>query len=266
LARGRFFADYDHVDRVIVLGQAVARELSAPGVGVGETVLLGMNPITVVGVLEPQGVNFAGEDEDHQVFIPLASYVRRIANRPWLNHVYLRLRSGANSESFVRRVGTVLRDRHERRRDQVDDAIVRNLADVAAEQTSLLATTTWAVTATSGLLLIMGVVGIATLMLLVVRQRRSEVGLRRALGATPADIAVQFFLEGETLATVGVFAGVLVGGGLSLLISALARTPVEVDAKLPLIGAAASLIASAVACLVPAISAALLDPANALRS
>jgi putative ABC transport system permease protein len=98
-----------------------------------------------------------------------------------------------------------------------------------------------------------------------VRQRRGEIGLRRALGATPLDIAVQFLLEGMTLATLGVLAGL----GLGLLAQALASrwssVPLGFDAALPAIAALVSLGVSVAACLVPAVLAARLEPAVALR-
>jgi putative ABC transport system permease protein len=115
------------------------------------------------------------------------------------------------------------------------------------------------------LLLVLGAVGIGTLMLLVVRQRRGEIGLRRALGATPLDIATQFLLEGITLATLGVLGGL----GLGLLAQIVAMhwssTPLEYDATLPTIAALVSLGVSIAACLVPAVLAARLEPAIALR-
>src|SRR5437660_1014964 len=86
--------------------------LVTEGVRPGQLVSLGAVPYQVVGVLSPQGVNFAGEDEDRQAFIPLDAYRRRVANRPWLNHLYLQLERGADSAAIVRQVDRVLRERH----------------------------------------------------------------------------------------------------------------------------------------------------------
>jgi len=265
LARGHFFTPSESQERVIVLGHAVSRELAPQGVRPGETVLLAGQPYTVSGVIGPQGINFAGEDEDRQVFIPLETYRKRIANRPWLTHLYLQLAPEADSARVVERVQQLLRARHGRLVGQVEDALVRDLADMAAQQSGLRTTAAWAVSITSGLLLVLGAVGIGTLMLLVVRQRRGEIGLRRALGATPLDIAVQFLLEGMTLATLGVLAGL----GLGLLAQAVASrwssVPLGFDAALPAIAALVSLGVSVAACLVPAVLAARLEPAVALR-
>ena len=86
------------------------------------------------------------------------------------------------------------------------------LATIAsARQSSLSAAAVWVVSLISGLLLVLGVVGIATLMIQTVRQRRGEIGLRRAVGATPFDVAVQLFMEAMGLAGLGVIGGLLVG-------------------------------------------------------
>lgn len=74
LSRGRFLQSGDEGQRVIVLGQGASRELNPLGVQPGGIVLLGGHPYEVIGIVEPQGVNFAGEDEDHQAFIPLDTY------------------------------------------------------------------------------------------------------------------------------------------------------------------------------------------------
>jgi ABC-type antimicrobial peptide transport system permease subunit len=264
LARGRFLEPADAGERVIVLGHSVAYELS--DARLGAVVYLGGNPYTVVGILDSEGVNFAGEDEDHQAFISVETYQQRIANRPWLSHLYLQIGADADPGQMVQQVTGLLRDRHGRWRDQVDDVIVRDFAELTAQQTGLLTTAIWAVSVTSALLLAMGTIGIATLMMLVVRQRCTEIGLRRALGATPWDIAFQFFVEGILLAIVGVLSGVGIGVAASVILSKSMATPASFDASLALIGVAVSLSAGAAACLIPAISAARLEPAAALRS
>jgi putative ABC transport system permease protein len=219
-----------------------------------------------VGVLEPQGVNFAGEDEDRQVFIPLEAYRRRIANRPWVSHIYLQLDSAADSAGIARMVQERLRQRHGRWPDQVEDAVVKDFADLVARQADVLTTLSWMVALISAILVIMGAVGIATLMLLVVRERWAEIGLRRALGATPADVGWQFFAEGMVLSATGVLAGLLLGGGLVWAISRLLATPVGLDPVLPAISMAISLGAGALACAIPALLAARLEPSDALRA
>lgn len=265
LDHGRFFGPEDDGERVIVLGNAVSRELRPQGIRPGEVVFLGGNPYTVIGVLQPQGVNFAGEDEDHQVFIPLITYQHRVANRLWLTHLYIQLSPDADSERAVEAIQKRLRERHGRWDYQVSDVVVRNLADLAAEQSELLMTVVWVVAVTSGLLLLMGVVGITSLMMLVVRQRRAEIGLRRALGATPADIAFQFFIEGIALAGTGILIGLGLGVSGSLIAAHVFSGDAAWNSTLPLLGIFVSMTASTVACVVPAVIAARLEPSVALQ-
>jgi putative ABC transport system permease protein len=131
IAKGRFLAGNDEGQRVIVLGNAASRELDPEGARLGAVVWLGGQPYEVVGILHPLGVNFAGEDEDHQAFIPLDTYRHRVANRWWLSYLYLQVAADADSANTLRKVVKVLRARQSRFGDQVDDVIVRDMAEVA---------------------------------------------------------------------------------------------------------------------------------------
>jgi len=265
LAQGRFLIPDDGSDRVVVVGDAVSRELSAPTLQPGRVVMLAGHPYRVVGVLDPRGVNFAGEDEDHQVFIPLETYRRRIANRPWITYLYAQLTSDANSGDAVREMLQVLRDRHNLRREEADDVIVRDIADVASQQSSLSDAALRIVSVTSALLLVLGVAGIATQMVQVVRQRRSEIGLRRALGARPSDVAVQLFMEGMGLAGAGVLSGLVVGT-VGVLVGRLFGMALTIDPFLVALTVLLSVAVSGIACVTPAMMAARMEPAASLRS
>lgn len=265
LAHGRFFMADDTSERVIVVGHAVSRELSPQGLRPGHTVTVAGQPYEVVGILHPRGVNFAGEDEDHQVFIPLDTYRRRIANRPWITFLYVQLKGDTNSSEAVRQMLQVFRDRHELRSDQVDDVVVRDIADVAAQQSSLSEAALRIVTVTSALLLVLGVAGIATLMVQVVRQRRPEIGLRRAIGARPSDVAIQLFMEGMGLAAAGVLSGLTIGILGILLIRILFGLALGIDPLLVVLTVLLSVGVSGMACLAPAMIAARMEPAAALR-
>jgi putative ABC transport system permease protein len=264
-ADGRFLRDDDDAERVVVLGHAVSRELRPQGVRPGEVVWLGGQPYETVGILQSRGVNFAGEDEDRQVFIPLDTYRRRVANRLWLNHLYVQVAPGADSAQAVRDIIRLLRVRHDRFDSQIDDVIARDMAEAATQQSRLSATAIWIVSLTSGVLLLLGVAGIATLMVQTVGQRKGEIGLRRAVGATPFDVAIQLFLEAMILAGAGVIGGIVMGMAGALVGEALWGNMVTIDGILLLLTSLASLLVSSIACLVPASMAARLEPAAALR-
>ena len=264
-ARGRFLNATDQADRTVVLGDAVSRELNPEGVRPGDIVWLGGQPYETVGILKPQGVNFAGEDEDRQAFIPLETYRHRVANRAWLSHLYLQVDTDADSAETAREVVRLLRARHDRFDGQIDDVIARDMAEAAAQQSNLSAAAIWVVSLTSGVLLVLGVAGIATLMVQTVRQRVGEIGLRRAVGATPADVAVQLFLEAMTLAAAGVVGGVIVGIAGAAVGQTIWGRLVTVNSAVLFLTCVTSLAVSCVACLVHALMAARVEPAAALR-
>ena len=266
MARGRFFAPAEAGQRVIVLGHAAYAELHSADTLPDQEIFLGSTSYQIVGVVAPQGVNFAGEDEDRQAFVPLETHAQQIANRPWLDALYLQLTPTADSARTRRQVEDLLRDRHGRWPDQVPDVVVRDFADLAAQQSDLLTAITAAVLVTSVLVVLMGAAGIAALMVLVVRSRRVEIGLRRALGATPADVALQFFTEGIALASAGVLAGLALGLGALWTVSGVREAALPIDARLVLGSAAFSLASAVIACAIPAIQAARLEPSAALRS
>jgi putative ABC transport system permease protein len=266
LAEGRFLSAADGRERVIVIGHAITTELASQSIHLGDSVYLGLSAYRVVGILEPQGVNFAGEDEDRQVFVPLNAYQLLIANRPWLSHIYLQLSPDSDAPTTLIQIQDVLRNVHGRWRDQVDDVIVRDFADLAARQTTLLTTATWVVSVTTALILILGVAGIAALMLAMVRERRTEIGLRRALGASRVDAGLQFFVEGIALASIGVISGL----ALSLLGASAAvhlmHLPVQTDFRLFLWSAALSVATTSVSCAFPAVVASRVEPGVILRT
>jgi ABC-type antimicrobial peptide transport system permease subunit len=265
LEDGRFLKRGDEGERVIVLGNAVGRELAPQGIPLGEILFLGGSPYTVIGILRPKGVNFAGEDEDHQVFVPLETYRRRIANHLWLSHLYVQVPSDTSPQRTVEAIQGLLRERHKRWDYQVDDVLVRNLADLAQGQSELLTTVVWVVSVTGVLLLLVGVAGISTLMMLVVRQRRAEIGLRRALGATPGDIAFQFFCEGIVLAALGIISGLVFGIIGSVVAAQTLSAEIQWTSQLPALGIILSLISSTIACIIPSLVAARLEPSVALQ-
>jgi putative ABC transport system permease protein len=182
-----------------------------------------------------------------------------------LSHLYLQVSADADSSATLRDVVRLLRARHNRLGDQIDDVIARDMAEVAAQQSHLSAAAVWVVSLISGLLLVLGVIGIATLMIQTVRQRRGEIGLRRAVGATPLDVAVQLFMEAMGLAGLGVLGGLIVGMAGAVIGQMVSGASVAVEVWLLLSTVLASLLVSGLASLVPALIAARVEPAAALR-
>lgn len=212
LRDGRFFDDEDDqaARRVVVLGARVADQLADPDI-VGKQVRLRGIPFDVIGVLAPKGV-LADGDEDDEVLIPTRTAQRRMFNTPWLSAIYISAADPGTVAATESAIGQLLVQRHPPRIGrravfEIQDAsryfaMERRTTDALASLTTGLA----------GVALGVGGTGIMALMLLSVRERTSEIGLRVAVGATPRDIVVQFLLESLILALAGWVFGVALGG------------------------------------------------------
>jgi len=212
VAAGRFFdADDDRLSRrVVVLGSRVATTLF-DGDPVGREVSIRGLPFDVIGVLAPKGV-VADGDEDNQVVVPMRTALRRVFNADWLNAVFVSATDAQATGATEAQIGELLGQRHRPGRDGQPDFEIQNTARLFGLQQRAADSLSKLSTGIAGISLVVGGVGIMGLMLLSVKERTSEIGLRRAVGATPRDVLVQFLLEASALAFGGWALGILLGG------------------------------------------------------
>jgi putative ABC transport system permease protein len=271
LRAGRFFdaEDEDDARRVAVLGARVAERLfgDEPAAALlGQDLRLRSIPFEIVGVLEAKGVLADGSDEDNMIVIPIRTALRRVFNVPYLSTVFVTVRDVRDGgmpgqmDAAQAEIGALLRDRHR----LADDFAIQDKAKLLASQKEAAATLTLFTAGLSGLALLVGGTGILALMLLSVKERTGEIGLRLAVGARPRDILVQFLAEATALALGGWLAGVAVAalgtGGLALGTSWKVAVPVGAL----LASLAMALITGLGFGAVPARRASLLPPIRAL--
>lgn len=199
--RGRFFdADDDrNARRVVVLGSRIGERVTVGG----ELRIRGVS-FDVIGILEEKGVSADGSDEDNQVLIPIHTAMRRVFNTTWLTTVFVR--SVDDIGAAQREIAELLRQRHGR-----DDFGVQNTTKFLSMEKQTADFLTMLGTALAGVALVVGGTGILALMMMSVRERTSEIGLRLAVGATPRDILVQFLFEATLLAIGGWMTGLTIG-------------------------------------------------------
>lgn len=265
---GRFF-DADEVQgaqRVAVVGQTVLTNLATGRGVVGEIIRVGNVPFEVIGILEPKGVNYAGIDEDDQIFIPVNTALRRLFSLTYLGSLYIQAKDERLMGTAARQVMELLRERHRIRGDRPDDFTLQTQAEIleAAQETSQ--TFSLLLGSIAGISLLVGGVGILAMMVISVRERTREIGVRRAVGARRRDILLQFILEATTLSLTGGFVGSLVGVAGGFILSRVTGWPTAISP-------AGILLAFGVAAAVgvffgayPARRAARLDPIVALRA
>lgn len=262
VASGRFLpADDPRTARpFVVLGAKVARELFPGANPLGQRLQVGDQPARVIGVMEAKGF-VLGFDMDDTVYIP-AVRALDLFEREGLMEIDVLYRQGYAPEEVTAAIRRLLVNRH----GQEDFTITtqEQMLEVLGEVLSML---TVAVGALGGISLLVGSVGIFTVMTIAVRERTAEIGVLRALGASRRRILVLFLLEGTLLAALGGCGGLLGGAVIAWLIHALVPLlPVHTPWTFVLLAELLAMVIGVVAGILPARQAAALDPVQALRS
>ncbi|MEF2145921.1 MAG: ABC transporter permease [Desulfovibrionaceae bacterium] len=231
-ALGRFFteAENNRRDKVVVLGQEIAQRLfGEPGQAVGKQVFIYRAGFRVVGVMEAKGSDLAGVNQDEQVFMPLSTYQRRASNVDFIGGVYCNLADGADVSGVRKSCREILRGRHKLAPGAPDDFSMLEAKDVIQLQRQALDLMQTLGLITSTISFAVGGLGILSIMILMVRARRMEIGIRRAVGGKRSDIVRQFMFESGLLATCGGAAGVVVCLGLVLAFASFTAFPLVLE-------------------------------------
>lgn len=269
IASGWFFSQRDNrvSDRVAVLGQAVAENLFGDRDPLGAIIRMGKVPFEVVGVMEPKGTNIYGTDQDDQILIPINTALRRVFNQDHVEAIYLQIDRQEEMVAAEEKVKELLRQRHRLTSgDKQDDFTVESQTDLieAEEETSNTFTTLTA--SIAGISLIVGGIGILAVMLLSIRERRQEIGLRMAMGARRQDVRLQFLFESAFLSVGGGLIGILLGVSASVLLKWILTWSMVISLFSIVLSFGFSLLIGLVFGVYPAYRASLLNPIDALRS
>ena len=262
VAFGRFLPDttLDEARSFAVLGAKMHRELFRGENPLGARIRIGTDSFRVIGVMEPKG-QMLGFDLDDTLFIPV-SRAQEIFNREGLMEIDVRFRTGERSTHVAEAITKLMIARHGQ-----EDFSITTQDKMLEVLGSIIGILTAGVAAIGAISLLVGAVGVGTIMTIAVAERTGEIGLLRAVGARRRDVLGSFLAEAALLGAVGGLAGValaaLVVGALSLAFPAL---PLSI--AWPYAGAALGLSVAIgiVAGLLPAARAADLDPLTALRA
>ena len=262
VAQGRFLPEDKAAGAraLAVLGSKVSRELFGTTNPLGRRIRIGGERYRAIGVMAAKG-QMLGFDLDDTVYIP-ASRALAMFNRESLMEIDVLFAAGSNADTIAERIRTLLISRH----GSQDFTIVTQtqMLDVLG---SVLGVLTLAVGAIGGISLLVGGVGITTIMTIAVRQRRSEIGLLRALGTERGWIMGLFAIEATLLGAIGGIAGVILGSGGAWLLEALipqlpTHTPMAYVILAEVLASAIGLLSG----ILPARQAARMDPIEALHA
>ena len=263
IREGRFFnrSEEQHAERVAVLGARVADALFPGESAVGQTILVGTVPFDVCGVLERKGMAADGSDQDGQIFAPVQTVLRRVANATWLNQIFIRVRDPEEMAPVTARLANMLRIRH---RSAVDDFDIQNTSRLVALQAQAVQSLDLLTAAIGVAALTIAGGGIMALMFVSVRERISEIGLRMAVGAEPRDILMQFLSEAAVLMVTGWAIGVGIGSAVAVGLAAATGWPMAPPAGVLATSLAVALSTGPLFGALPARRAATLTPVQAL--
>jgi putative ABC transport system permease protein len=262
VASGEFLPpdDLERARAVAVIGATVHREMYGGENPLGDRIRIGGSRFLVVGVMESKG-QMLGFDLDDSVFIPTASGLE-LFDRQGLQEIDVLYAEAAPLDEVVAGITRILTARH----GAEDFTIVtqQQMLDVLG---SIVEVLTLGVAALGGISLLVGGVGIFTIMTIAVRERTAEIGLLRAIGATRARIAQFFLSEAILLAAVGGLLGLLLG--LAIVLGArlaVPGLPVSLSPLYATVAEAIAILIGLVAGVLPARHAAALEPLDALRT
>jgi len=264
---GRFLSEDDSskLARVVVIGRTIQRDLFEDEDPVGKQIILGTNPFEVIGVLEPRGTAAVGVDMDSRMIIPLSTGQKRVFNQDYLLMIKVVLHDASQMTDSVEDVRALLRERHHLQSGVEDDFTIVTPTQVMNIASKLSSTFSIFLVLVSGISLIVGAIVIANIMFIAVNERRSEIGIRRAVGARKRDILLQFLFESVSVATIGGILGIILGlAGLKLL-SGFMKMPSAILWQPIVLALFSAIIVGLLAGIQPAKKAANLNPIDALR-
>jgi putative ABC transport system permease protein len=264
--QGTFLTDVsvDQDLRVAVLGASTAEDLGLGAADVGSEISIAGIPFKVIGILQAKGGS-GFQDPDDQIMVPVGTVQKYFVGGDSVRTIGVSVAQADQMDATKTELTALLRDRHELAAGADDDFNVFDQTQLLEAASSISGTLTLLLGGIASISLVVGGIGIMNIMLVSVRERTREIGIRKAVGARKRDILAQFLVEALTLSLLGGLIGIVVGLSVSALIGRIAGWGFAFSPSTIAAAVLFSLAVGVVFGVWPARQAARLDPISALR-
>ncbi|MDD3846890.1 MAG: ABC transporter permease [Syntrophorhabdaceae bacterium] len=267
LAAGRYFTAQEdaNAEKRAVIGYKVFENFFPGEDPIGKNILIFRVPTEIVGVMKEKGTDFAGQDQDLQVYVPLNAFMRRYSNVDHIKGIYVQVQDGYSLTGMKSSLRGFIRKIHNTKPEQKDDFSIFSMEDILRTQEEGIRLVSVLTIIASTVSFLIGGLGIFAIMLLSISERKMEIGIRRVVGSKKRDIIIQFLSESVIVALVGGICGILAGFLITIIVDIIGGFPMVFSMNIPL-ALGISMVIGVLAGIYPAMEGTKYEPVKALYS
>lgn len=269
LKTGRIFTNIENkkADKVAVIGSDAAHSLFRNEDPINKTILINKIPFKVIGILNAKGLGAELGNIDNIVMVPVKTALRRLFNLDYLNKIYIGVDKLENLKMVGKEAAEILRISHNLNlRDKENDfTLINQINEINASEETASGFNVLII-GVAVISLIIGGIGILAVMILSVKERINEIGLRKSVGAKNNNITIQFLSEALLLGFAGGLLGIFIGSSTAFILNIISEWNTYISMQAILISFVFSMLTALIFGVFPARKASRLNPIEALRT